>query len=59
MIRADLGLRPADLEPGLGRLWQLSAGKILDLDNSWSAADGSPHGLLIFFCRTFSSPGRS
>jgi len=33
MIRADLGLRPADLEPGLARLWQLSAGKILDLDS--------------------------
>ena len=42
MIRADLGLRPADLEPSLARLWQLSAGKILDLEKSWSAADGSP-----------------
>ena len=24
-----------------------------------NGADGSPHGLLIFFWRTFSSPGRS
>ena len=42
VIRADDGLRPADLEASLGRLWQLSAGKILDLEKSWSAADGSP-----------------
>ena len=42
MIRVDEGLRPADLEPGLARLFELSARKILDLEKSWNPADGSP-----------------
>jgi hypothetical protein len=42
MIRVDEALAPADLQPALGRLWQLSAGKILDLERSWNAGDGSP-----------------
>ena len=32
---------------------------IYDLPGLENAADGSPHGLLIFFGRTFSRPGRS
>ena len=42
MIRVDEGLRPADLEPMLARIWSLSAQKILDLEKGWSPADGSP-----------------
>ena len=42
MIRADETLRPQDLEPQLGRLWALSAGKILELEKAWDAKDGSP-----------------
>jgi hypothetical protein len=42
MIRVDEALAPADLQLALGRLWQLSAGKILDLERSWNAGDGSP-----------------
>jgi hypothetical protein len=42
MIRVDESLRPADLRPGVARMWELSAGKIRDLEKSWNPADGSP-----------------
>jgi hypothetical protein len=42
MIRVDEALQPADLEPGLARMWAASAQKILDLEKSWNAKDGSP-----------------
>lgn len=35
-------LRPADLMPRIGRLWELSAGKILAIEETWDAARGSP-----------------
>ena len=42
MIRVDEALRPKDLEPALARVFELSAGKILELERSWNPADGSP-----------------
>ena len=42
MIRVDEALRPADLEPALARVFELSARKILDLEKSWNPADGAP-----------------
>ena len=42
MIRVDEALRPADLRPAIGRMWELSGAKILALESSWNAADGSP-----------------
>ena len=42
MIRVDEALRPADLKPAIGRMWSLSAEKILALEKSWNPADGSP-----------------
>ncbi|MCL6432369.1 MAG: glycoside hydrolase family 88 protein, partial [Anaerolineae bacterium] len=35
-------LRPADLMPRIERLWELSAGKILAIEETWDAARGSP-----------------
>ena len=42
MIRLDESLRPADLAPALARVFELSARKILDLEQSWNPADGAP-----------------
>ena len=42
MIRVDEALQPADLEPGLARMWAASQQKILDLEKSWNPKDGSP-----------------
>jgi hypothetical protein len=42
MIRIDQGLRPADLAPGLDRLFRLSAEKIRALEASWDPAQGAP-----------------
>ncbi len=42
MIRIDEALRPQDLLPATTRMWQLSAGKILDLEVGWNPSDGSP-----------------
>jgi len=42
VITVDETLRPADLEPALARMWQLSAQKILALEASWNPKDGSP-----------------
>jgi unsaturated chondroitin disaccharide hydrolase len=42
MIRIDSALRPADLEPALGRLWAVSGQKIRELERSWNPNDGSP-----------------
>jgi unsaturated chondroitin disaccharide hydrolase len=42
VIRVDESLRPADLGPAIARMWDLSAGKIHDLEKSWNPEDGSP-----------------
>ncbi len=42
MMRVDEALRPADLRAAIARMWTISAGKILDLEQAWSPADGSP-----------------
>ncbi|MGD8894674.1 MAG: glycosyl hydrolase [Acidobacteriota bacterium] len=42
MIRIDGALRPSDLQPAVGRMWDLSAEKILALESVWDPADGSP-----------------
>ena len=42
MIRIDDSLRPTDLMGALGRLWSLSAEKILALERAWDPAAGSP-----------------
>ncbi len=41
-LRIDRELRPTHLVPGLERLFDLSAAKILSLENSWNPADGTP-----------------
>jgi hypothetical protein len=35
-------LKPADLEPALERMWDLSAAKIRSLERSWDRAQGAP-----------------
>jgi len=42
MIRIDEALRPSDLRPAIARMWELSAEKILALEESWNPAAGSP-----------------
>lgn len=42
MIRIDPALRPDELLPAIARMWELSAGKILDLESGWDPADGAP-----------------
>jgi hypothetical protein len=42
MIRIDDRLKPADLEPALERMWDLSAEKIRSLERSWDHAQGAP-----------------
>jgi len=42
MIRIDEARRPPDLQPAITRMWDLSAHKILDLEETWDPADGAP-----------------
>ncbi len=42
MLQIDTDLRPADLLPGIRRMWELSARKILDIEQSWRPEDGAP-----------------
>ncbi len=42
MMRIDEALRPADLSPAIGRMWALSAGKVLAVEKGWNPKDGSP-----------------
>jgi unsaturated chondroitin disaccharide hydrolase len=42
MMRIDEALRPADLRPAIDRMWAISAVKILSLEKTWNASDGSP-----------------
>jgi unsaturated chondroitin disaccharide hydrolase len=42
LIRIDDSLQPADLAGAIGRLWSLSAEKILALERAWDPAAGSP-----------------
>jgi len=42
MIRIDAARRPPDLQPAITRMWDLSAQKILDLEETWDPADGAP-----------------
>ena len=42
MIHFDRTRTPADLVPSLTRLFELSAGKIRSLEQSWSPASGAP-----------------
>ncbi len=42
MIRIDETLHPSDLQPAIVRMWELSAEKILALEEGWDPADGSP-----------------
>ena len=41
-MRIESELRAADLAPALQRLWQASAAKIHDIEESWRSADGAP-----------------
>ncbi len=41
-MKIDLEISPADLTRKIGRLWELSAGKILTLQRDYDAAKGSP-----------------
>jgi unsaturated chondroitin disaccharide hydrolase len=42
MILIDEALHPSHLQPAIARMWDLSARKILDLEEAWDPADGSP-----------------
>ncbi len=42
MIHIDDSLTAADLQPQLERLFELSAGKIRQIDQRWNPADGTP-----------------
>lgn len=42
MLVVDAKLQADDLEPAIGRLWDLSARKILTIESDWSSADGAP-----------------
>jgi hypothetical protein len=41
-LEIDHHIVPAQLQPGLERLWSIAAGKILDLTSTWDASQGSP-----------------
>jgi len=41
-MRSDRTRRPADLLSAIDRLFELSAAKILSIEDSWKAGDGSP-----------------
>jgi len=47
MLQIDRDIRPADLLPGIERMWELSAGKVLDIEESWRPDDGA----LVFTVR--------
>lgn len=42
MISINDNLSPQDLLPHIARLWELSAGKIRDIENTWSPENGAP-----------------
>lgn len=42
MISINDDLSPRDLRPHIARLWELSAGKIRDIENTWSPENGAP-----------------
>ena len=42
MLRIDDGLTPSDLLSQIHRLWDLSAAKIVSLEESWNPANGAP-----------------
>jgi len=42
MIRIDESLTPSDLRSAVARMWEVSAAKILDLEDSWNPKNGSP-----------------
>jgi unsaturated chondroitin disaccharide hydrolase len=42
MIRIAEAPRPSDLRGAIGRMWELSAEKILALEAAWDPADGAP-----------------
>lgn len=42
MIQNDDALGPADLRDAIRRMWELSAQKIMALEEGWDPADGSP-----------------
>ena len=42
MIRTDTGKTAADLGPGIQRVFELAAEKVLLLDEAWNPADGTP-----------------
>ena len=41
-LKIDYGLSPAKLAPAIQRLFELSAGKILDLEKTWDPRRGTP-----------------
>src|SRR5512134_2276978 len=42
MIAIDDRLQPADLLPGLERMWELSAAKLVSLQETWKPEQGTP-----------------
>ena len=42
MIQPDRTRTPADLVPGINRLFEISAAKIRSLEKSWSPSNGAP-----------------
>ena len=42
MLKIDEQLTPADLLPGIERMWEVSARCIRSIDESWNPDDGSP-----------------
>src|SRR5579872_3452709 len=42
MIRIDSALTPTDLLPAIARLWDVSAARILALEQTWTAGSGAP-----------------
>ena len=42
MIDIDYDVTPADLSARLRQLFELAGRKIIDIENSWDAADGTP-----------------
>jgi unsaturated chondroitin disaccharide hydrolase len=42
MLHIDHNLKPADLLDAIGRVWELSAGKILAIEETWQTGSGAP-----------------
>ncbi|MEJ5297447.1 MAG: glycosyl hydrolase [Armatimonadota bacterium] len=42
MLQIARDIRPADLLPGIERMWELSGKKVLDIEESWRPEDGAP-----------------